>query len=71
MGSDEDDDDEDDDDEDDDEDEEEDNDHKVDKKPERRFGEPKPVWKTGHDVSENKTVFVRNLNFESDQVSML
>ena len=36
-------------------------------KPERRFGEPKPVWKTGHDVSENKTVFLRNLNFDSDQ----
>ena len=38
-----------------------------DEKPERRFGEPRPTWKTGHDVSENKTVYVRNLNFESDQ----
>ena len=39
-----------------------------DRKGERRFGEPKPVWKTGHDVSENKTVFIRNINFDSDQV---
>ena len=38
-----------------------------DEKPERRFGEPRPTWKTGHNVPENKTVFVRNLNFESDQ----
>ena len=42
-------------------------------KPERKFGESeedfrKKNWpKKGHDVSENKTVFVRNLSFNSDE----
>ena len=27
----------------------------------------KPRWEKGHDVNENKTVFVRNLSFNSDE----
>ena len=27
----------------------------------------KPKWEKGHDVNENKTVFVRNLSFNSDE----
>lgn len=29
---------------------------------------PKSWPKTGHDVAENKTVFIRNLSFDTDQV---
>ena len=59
------------DDDDDDDDDGEDQDDDDDEKPKGRSvgksGDSKPSWTTGHDVSENKTVFMRNLNFDSEQ----
>lgn len=54
--------------EDDEEDDDGDSDDDDDDMGERTFGQIVPHnLKTGHDVAENKTVFIRNLSFESDQ----